>query len=51
MNICINKILTVGRKLNPKLQQWLWFIGLWFMGLVSVVLITIPIKLLVKACQ
>ena len=48
MNICINKILAISRNLNPKLQQWLWFAGLWFLGLVSVVAITIPIKLLIK---
>jgi hypothetical protein len=51
MNICINKILTKSKNLNPKLQQWLWFIGLWIAGLASVVAITIPIKLLVRACQ
>ncbi len=45
MNQCINKIL------NPKMKQWLWFVGLWFLGLGSVILMTLPIKLLIKACQ
>lgn len=51
MNICTNKIAALGKNLNPKLKQWLWFVGLWFFGLVSVLALSTPIKLLVKSCQ
>jgi len=51
MNICINKLLAASKKMDPKLKQWLWFAGLWLFGLVSVVLITLPIKLLIKICK
>jgi len=51
MNICINKILAVSKQINPKIKQWLWFAGLWFLGLGGALLIALPIKLLVRACQ
>ena len=51
MSICISKLLALAQTKNPKLQQWLWFVGLWLGGLITVVTLTIPIKLLIKFCQ
>ena len=38
-------------KTSPILSQWLWFIILWSGGLGSVLLLTYPIKLLIKFSQ
>lgn len=38
MNICISK----------KMKQWLWFIALWTGGLLTVVILTYPIKMLFR---
>jgi hypothetical protein len=51
MSICTNRIYARLKRLYPRTQQWLWFAGLWLLGLGSVLLLTIPIKLLIKACQ
>ena len=51
MNICINKIVAKSQKMDIKLKQWLWFVGLWFLGLGGIILMTLPIKLLIKICQ
>lgn len=47
MNIYINKIITRINE-SPTLKQWLWFIGLWFVGLCTVMIVSYPIKLLIK---
>jgi hypothetical protein len=50
MNLCINR----GRawlNRHPKLQQWLWFIGLWFAGLFTVMALAYPIKLAIRAIE
>lgn len=48
MNQCIK---SVGSWINsrPKLQEWLWFIGLWLGGMISFLLMAYPIKLLIKS--
>ncbi len=50
MSICISKIVAKSQQMDIKLKQWLWFVGLWFMGLGVVILMTLPIKLLIKIC-
>jgi len=34
---------------HPSVKQWLWFVGLWCFGLLSVFLITYPIKFLMRS--
>jgi len=51
MSICIKKILAFGQRIHPKLKQWLWFVGLWCLGFGTVLLITVPIKLLIRALK
>lgn len=51
MIACIKKSLATRLAAHPKLQQWLWFIALWFGGLFTVLVLTYPIKLLIKFCQ
>ncbi len=51
MNTCINKFFLTTKQLNPKFKQWFWFGALWFLGLGTALLIALPIKLLIKACQ
>ena len=48
MNICIKNLYGWLEK-RPKAKEWLWFIGLWFGGLLTVMALTYPIKLLIKA--
>lgn len=50
MNICI-RLIAKSQQIDIKLKQWLWFAGLWFLGLGSIILITLPIKLLIKICK
>jgi hypothetical protein len=33
---------------HKAVKQWLWFVGLWLSGLISVVILTYPLKLLIK---
>lgn len=47
MKIFINK-LKLYLKNHQKLQEWLWFIFLWLVGLVLVVIMTYPIKFIIK---
>lgn len=32
---------------KPGLKSWLWFASLWALGLISVILLTLPFKLLI----
>jgi len=34
-----------------KARQWMWFFALWFGGLFTVVVLTYPIKLLIKLAK
>ena len=36
------------KSIKPKLIQWLWFVALWCLGVGSMLLISLPIKLLLK---
>ncbi len=47
MKIFINK-LKLYLKNHQKSREWLWFIFLWFVGLVFVVIMTYPIKFIIK---
>jgi len=47
MKQCINRIESIINK-HPKLKKYLWFIGLWLFGLISVSVLTYPLKLLMK---
>lgn len=47
MKQCIKKITYEINK-YPKLKQYLWFVGLWLFGLVTVSILTYPLKLLIK---
>jgi len=47
MKKCIDKI-DGWIKNRPKLKQYLWFIGLWFFGLITVSVLTYPLKLLMR---
>ncbi len=33
---------------NPKSKQWFWFIFLWFSGLLTLVILTYPLKFLMN---
>ena len=33
---------------HPRTKQWLWFVALWFAGLMTVTILTYPLKLLFK---
>ncbi len=39
------------KKQPSKLKQWLWFVGLWCFGVGVLLVITLPIKLLLKAAS
>lgn len=47
MKQCIKKITHELNK-YPKLMQYLWFIGLWLFGLLTVSILTYPLKILMK---
>ncbi len=49
MNIRIKEGVQFWLAQHPKIKQWLWFIILWIFGLVTVVVLTYPIKLLMCA--
>jgi|GEM_PF-2607894 hypothetical protein len=51
MNGCIKQLpwLKSWLKSHPKLQQWLWFVGLWLSGLLAITALAYPIKLLIKS--
>lgn len=54
MNICTRIIPNRLRQWledHPKARQWLWFVGLWLAGLVTVIILTYPLKLLIKTMQ
>lgn len=44
----IKRSLALYIEESPKLKQWLWFVALWLSGLCSALLLSYPIKLLVK---
>lgn len=41
-------IIKTWLQVHPKTQEWLWFVGLWIGGLLSVTILTYPIKLLIR---
>ncbi len=51
MNISIKDCLKIWLTIHPKFKQWLWFIILWCSGLLTVVLLTYPIKLLINIAK
>lgn len=51
MITCIKKVVSDRLAEHPKLQQWLWFIVLWCGGLATVLVLTYPLRLLIKFCQ
>lgn len=48
MNVRIKHSVQTWLAVHPRARQWLWFIALWFMGLLTVSLLTYPIKLLIR---
>jgi hypothetical protein len=44
----MNTRIKIWLQDHPKSNQWLWFVGLWLAGLVTVTVLTYPIKLLIK---
>jgi len=50
MNRCIKHIQTWFEQ-HPKTKQWAWFFVLWLGGLLTVMLLSYPIKLLIKYSQ
>lgn len=48
MNISIKYSVKAWLASRPKIKQWLWFVILWFSGLLTIMLLTYPIKLLIN---
>jgi len=44
----MNIITSVWLKQHPKVQQWLWFVALWVGGLLTVTILTYPLKWLMR---
>lgn len=44
MNTYIKETIESWLKRHPTFKQWLWFIALWFSGLLTVTVLTYPIK-------
>ncbi len=48
MNICIKQLLHWLNR-HEKLKQWGWFVALWLAGLLTVTMISYPIRWVVKS--
>lgn len=42
------KLVNLWLEKHPKTAQWLWFIILWAGGLLTITILTYPLKLLIK---
>ncbi len=57
MNICIKTILSKSdfvkafAKRHPKIMEWIWFFALWLGGLLTVTVLTYPIKMLINTLK
>lgn len=47
MSTCIRYFSHVWQGLSPKTKQWVWFVVLWSVGLLTIAILTLPIKFLV----
>ncbi len=52
MNTTIKERIKIWfSKQKPKTQQWIWFVLLWIGGLLTVTILTYPIRFLIKSMQ
>lgn len=48
MLISIKEKLSMWLIINPKSKEWFWFIFLWVSGLLSLAILTYPLKFLMN---
>lgn len=51
INLNKNKIILGWLNDHPKIGQWAWFVGLWCAGLITVSVLTYPLKMLIRAMR